>query len=339
MSSGAFSFSLYVAKRVFQAIPVILAVVIVNFLLITSAPGDPLLFYVGMEGMSTIDPARLEILRHEFGLDRPIWEQLLVYLVKIFQGDMGFSYSYGEPVASVFLNHLPATLMLMLGATILSSVIGVILGVMAARKPHSIADYFLSLVSIIGYSMPTFFLAQLLVLLFAINLRLFPVGGMTSGHAYGQSGVSLWIDTLWHLVLPMGSLAMWQLALIQRQTRSKMLEILREDFILTAWAKGLKEKIILYRHALRNALLPIVTIVSMNLGFSFAGALMTETVFAWPGTGRVLYAGLLRRDYPLVLGLLIFITILIVAFTLITDVLYGVLDPRVVYRKEAKEWK
>jgi peptide/nickel transport system permease protein len=271
----------------------------------------------------------LDHVRAEFGLNRPAYLQLLVYLSTVAHGDFGYSIRYNEPVTSLILSRLGPTLLLVITAFLISSVAGVALGVFAARRANSVADNALSFIALAGYSMPVFWLGQLLLLGFALYLGLFPTQGMQSMHNPSQ-GLGQWLDTAHHLVLPALTYAVYPLTLIYRLTRVKMQETLGLDFITAARAKGLPEARVTYRHALPNAILPVLTVIGFNFAFMFAGAVLVETVYAWPGIGSLLSDSILGRDYPVILGIFTIVSVLVIAASLITDILHAVLDPRVV---------
>ena len=319
---------LYVARRILQAIPLIFIIVIINFFLIHSAPGDPLLVLTGQ--METTEEY-LNQLRTEFGLDRPLLEQLGIYLWKAIQFDLGYSLRYRQDVTDLILSRLPPTLLLMGTALVLSSVIGILLGVIASRRPYSVSDNAITFVALAGYSMPVFWLGQLLLLAFAVHLAWFPVQGMYSLRAPSE-GFGRLLDLLHHLALPALTYSVYHLTLIYRLTRVKMQETLALDFITTARAKGVSESRVAWGHALPNALMPVVTVIGLNFGFMLAGSVLTETVFAWPGTGRLLYEAIMARDYPVLLGLFTVLSIMVIIANVVTDVIYALIDPRVTYK-------
>jgi peptide/nickel transport system permease protein len=317
----------YLAKRLLQTIPSILAILVLTFFLIHTMSGDPISMIVG-EGFET-DPAFVERMRSKFGLDKPLHIQFILYITNALQGDFGYSI-YGPPVTRLILERLPATLMLTGTGLLFALIIGTLLGVLSASKPSSLRSGIISTISVAGYAIPVFWLAQMMVLLFALQLGWLPVSGMTSLRK-NLTGINHVIDVLKHLLLPALALGIHQLALISRLTRSSMLEVLREDYIVTAKAKGLNQRKIIYWHALRNAILPVVTITGMQLGFLLAGAVLTETVFSWPGIGRLMYTSLLSRDYPVLMGIFIVISISVIIANLVTDTIYAYLDPRIQY--------
>ncbi len=320
----------FLARRVAQSLVVILLLIVINFLLIHLAPGDPAHILAGQSG----DEQYYAFIRARFGLDRPLGTQLWIYLSRVVRGDFGYSLGYQQPVISVIVARVPATLILMSSAVSLSSVIGVVLGVEAARRENSLADRAINTFALLGHSVPSFSIGYLLLIVFALQLGFLPVQSMASGDE-GLTSLARLLDLFAHLVLPATTLAIVYLAQIMRLTRTAMLNILGEGFITTARAKGLSEGQVLYGHALRNALLPVVTIVGSDLGMLLSGAVLVETVFAWPGLGRLMLDALAMRDYPVLLGLLLLISISVAVVNFITDLAYTALDPRISYGRSS----
>ena len=318
--------SAYLLRRLLQLPPLLLGIIVFNFLLIHLAPGDPIVALAGEYG----NEAYYEEMRAKFGLDRPLPEQLAVYLGQLLRGDLGHSYTRGQPVTEVILGRLPTTLLLMGTALLFATAIGIALGVLAAAAPHSPLDTFIVVMALVGYALPVFWLAQVLVFVFGLRLDWFPIHGLTSPRER-YTGVRLALDVAHHLALPAAALGIQQVALITRLTRAEMLEVIGQPFIQAARAKGLPRRAVLAVHALRNALLPVVTIVGGRVGFLFAGAVLTETVFAWPGLGRLLLEATLARDYPLLMGLFILVSVTVLLANLLTDLVYGLMDPRIRY--------
>ncbi len=267
-------------------------------------------------------------MRARYGLDRPVPEQFGRYALAILRGDLGYSFSYGQPVSRVILDRLPATLLLTGTALVLATALGIGLGVLTALRPHGALDHTVAVVTLTAYAMPVFWLGQLLVLLFAVRLGLLPVQGMISVRE-GYTGGRHLLDVARHLALPALTLALPQVALNARLMRTSLREALAEEYIATARAKGLAERAVIWRHALRNALLPVVTALGGHLGVLLTGAALTETVFAWPGLGRLLLDAALKRDYPLLMAIFLLVSVVVVAANLLTDILYTALDPRV----------
>jgi ABC-type dipeptide/oligopeptide/nickel transport system permease component len=316
----------YILRRLVIAIPSIFIIIIVVFMLIHIAPGDPVLYLAGEAGVS---PEYIERLRREFGLDRPIYEQLWIYLTKVLRGDLGYSLIFMRSVPDLILERLPATVLLIGLAEFFAS-LGIILAMEAGTRVHSMIDNLLSISSIVGYSLPIFWTAQILIVIFSVNLKLFPIGGLVSLR-YDYTGLRLVIDIIWHAILPVVALGLLHLTLVFRVSRSSIVDVTRENYILAARSRGIDEKTIKYNHMLRNVLIPVITIMALNFGRVIAGAVLTETVFSWPGLGRLFFWAVSTRDYPLVEGLFIFISIAVIIINLVTDVLYAIVDPRVRY--------
>jgi peptide/nickel transport system permease protein len=315
----------YLARRLAQVPPTVAGLVLVTFCLIHWAPGDPVVALGGEHG----DAGHYAAIRHRFGLDRPWPEQLLAYVVNLVHGDLGVSFLHGRPVREVIADRVPATLLLLLTALLISSAAGLALGTLAARRAHGPADLALSAAALLGYATPSFWLAQMALLMLAVPTGLLPVQGMTDARR-ALTGVEWGLDVLHHLALPALVLAAGELALTTRLVRTGLLEALQTDYVRTARAKGLPEARVV-RHALRNCLLPVVTVIGSRVGMLLSGAVLVETVFAWPGLGRLLLSSLLGRDYPVLLGLFLLVSISIVVANLLTDLVYGWLDPRIRY--------
>jgi peptide/nickel transport system permease protein len=315
----------YVALRLLQAIPLLLGIIVINFALIHAAPGDPVTIMVGP---GTVSKEFIEQVRHDLGLDRPLLVQFLIYLGNVVQGDLGNSYVYRQPVIDVVLSRLPATLLLMGTAYVLAAIVGIALGVISAVRPRSWIDNLASLLSVIGYSVPAFWTSFLAILAFALSLRWFPAGGMVDVRSTA-TGFGRVLDILNHMVLPVTVLTFFYSALIARLMRASMLEILQSDYIVMARAKGLSNLRVILRHALPNALLPVVTVIGLQFGDLLAGAVLTETVFAWPGLGRLIIDAAGQRDFPLLMGVFIMSASLTISANIITDLLYMIVDPRI----------
>ncbi|HYD29514.1 MAG TPA: ABC transporter permease subunit, partial [Azospirillaceae bacterium] len=328
----------FILTRVGMVIPTFLGVTFLSFVLIRLVPGDPIEVRVGERGIS---PERLAHFRHELGLDQPLWKQFLDYVGGVLHGDLGVSLVTHNPVLSEFLTLFPATIELSLVAILLAALIGLPVGVLAAVKRGSALDHGVMAVSLTGYSMPIFWWGLLLIITVSVNLGWTPVSGRL-GFEYFVEPVTgfLLVDTLlsdepvsfWsalrHLILPAIVLGTIPLAVIARMTRSSMLEVLGEDYIRTARAKGLREKRVIGLHALRNALIPVVTVIGLQVGTLLGGAILTETIFAWPGIGKWLVESINRRDYPALQGGVLLIATVVMTVNLLVDVLYGVLNPR-----------
>jgi peptide/nickel transport system permease protein len=303
-----------------------LAVIILNFLLLHIAPGDPVDTLVGEMGGATEE--LIAQLRADYGLDKSVPQQLFTHIVRMAQGNLGESFSYDQPVLQLILERLPATLILVVTALVLAILIGTLLGVIAAQKPKSFFSGFITVVSLAGYAAPVFWTGIMLLILFSYLLPLFPSFGMnevgTTGSAFDR-----FLDVLHHLVLPAISLASIYLAVYSRMARASMMDVLGSDYIRTARSKGLSESVIIYKHALKNAVLPVVTMAGLQFSQLIAGAVVIETVFSWPGMGQMAFEAILRRDHPLLLGILFFSTLLVIVVNLLTDMTYRVLDPRI----------
>jgi len=319
---------IYIGRRFLQAIPLLIGVIVVNFVIIHLAPGDPIQVLVGD---MPAPPQYVAALRQEFGLDKPLYVQLMKYFQGVARGNLGYSFFYRQPVLSIILGRTAATVYLMLTSITLSAILGVAFGVLSSRKAYSLQDNFFSGISLIGYSLPVFWLGLIVLIVFSIKLDLFPVSGMISQRE-SYTGFRYALDVGYHLLLPALVLSTRFIALVSRITRSSMLEVMSEDYIITARAKGLNENKVLINHGFRNASLPIVTIVGLNIGFMLAGSVLVETVFGWPGIGRLMYDSISTRDYPMLMGILLVISVMVIIVNLLTDIAYGFLDPRVRYQ-------
>jgi peptide/nickel transport system permease protein len=323
------SIAAFVLRRLLHALPLLVCVIVFNFFLIHLAPGDPIQALVGE---FPAPESYIAEMRKVFGLDQPLYIQLLLYLKNILTGDLGFSFYYRQPVLSVILDRVPATLQLMVPALIFSAVIGILLGILSARKPYSLADHTISVFALFGYCVPAFWLGQMLMAAFAIELGWLPSQGIKTV-GVDLKGFSLLLDRAAHVALPFAALAVRHLAVNARMMRSSMLEVAYEDFVTVARAKGLDEKDVIARHMVPNALMPVVTIIGVDIGFLFTGSVLVETVFGWPGIGRLMYESIVKRDYPVLMGNFLITTALVVIVNLIVDLIYVWLDPRVKYNK------
>ena len=300
-----------------------------TFSLIHLAPGGPLKFSLALQG--DISPEYLIEMERRLGLDKPLWQQYLIWLKNILTGNLGTSYIKEVPISYLLQLYAFNTLKLMFFAQIIAVLIAVPLGIISAVKQDSIIDNASRFISLFGVSMPSFWTGLMLIFFFAVRLDLLPVyGARTIGATY-DSAFAVWWDQVTHMILPVAVLALSSSALITRLVRSSMLEVLNQDYITTARAKGLKENIVIYKHALRNALLPVVTVVGMSMGFLLAGATVTETVFAWPGMGRFVVQSTFNRDYPAIMAVTMIVALMVVIANLVTDIAYGYLDPRIRY--------
>ncbi|GAC1334137.1 MAG: ABC transporter permease [Beijerinckiaceae bacterium] len=318
--------SLAIIRRLANSVGLLLAVVVLNFALIQAAPGDPAMVIAGEMGGASAEV--LADIRARYGLDRSKPEQLASYVRKIAHGDFGYSFYFNEPVTRLIFERFPATLLLVLTSLVGAVVIGAGLGILCARKPDGLVSQIVSIFAIAGNAAPVFWTGPMLVVLFASVWPILPVAGMTDV-AYPPSGFARVVDIARHLVLPATTLAIVYIAQYSRLTRTSMIDALGADYIRTARAKGLSERVVVFKHALRNALIPLVTIVGLQFGQIFAGAVLVETVFAWPGLGRLVFESILRRDYPTLLGVLFFSALLVLVANLLTDIVYRLIDPRI----------
>ena len=332
----------FLAKRILLTVPTFVALIFLVFIAIRLVPGDPVEVRVGEHGIS---PERLALLRHELGLDQPVWRQFLDYLWQLGHGDFGRSLSTSNSVLGEFFTLFPATLELATAGMALAIVFGIPMGVVAAVKRGSIFDQGLMGLSVAGYSMPIFWWGLLLIMLVAERWGLAPVSGrldfvrfdydtptgfmLIDSLLSGEEGA--FVDALRHLMLPAIVLGTIPLAVIARMTRSSMLEVLSEDYVRTARAKGLSPFRVVGLHALRNALIPVVTVIGLMIGTLLAGAVLTETIFSWPGVGKWLIDAISRRDYPALEGGIILISALVILVNLVVDLVYGVINPRILH--------
>ncbi|MEE8204332.1 MAG: ABC transporter permease subunit [Alphaproteobacteria bacterium] len=326
-------------RRVSLVIPTFIGVTLLTFALIRMVPGDPIELLVGER---TLDPARHAMMRERLGLDKPLLTQYGIYISDVLQGDFGRSIVTKEPVLSEFLTRFPATIELSVCAMIFALVLGLPIGILAAVRRGTVFDYAAMAVSLTGYSMPIFWWALLLILFFSVDLGWTPVSGRLSALYWIEptTGFML-IDTLLsneegafrsaasHLILPTVALGTIPLAIIARMTRSSMLEVLGEDYVRTARAKGVPPFQVITVHALRNALIPVITVVGLAVGVLFAGAILTETIFSWPGVGKWLVESVRRRDYPVLQGGVLLVATVVMTVNLIVDLLYGFINPRI----------
>lgn len=317
----------YVVRRLLQLAPTTAAILLVGFLLIHLAPGDPVLALAGENG----DAEYYAFVREEFGLDEPLPTQLATYAGNVLQGDLGTSYVQGRPVATIIAERLPATLLLTGTALAVSTAVGVLVGVFSATRRRRWPDVTVTTATLALYSAPVFLLGQLAILVLALRAGLFPVQGMSSPRS-PQEGFAHALDVAHHLVLPALALASQEVAAVSRLTRVGLLDELGRDHIRTARAKGVPERTVVVRHALRRAMLPVVTVLGGRVGHLVAGAVVVEVVFGWPGLGRLLVTAMQTRDAPIVLGIFLLVAVTVVVANLLTDLAYAWLDPRVRYR-------
>ena len=316
----------FLASRLTKGVLTLIAIAVLNFFLIRAAPGDPAAVMAGEAGAA--DALFLEQLRARFGLDRPLLEQLWIYLKGTLTLDLGYSYRQGRTVTSLIGERLPATLLLTGSAFAVSLVLGVWLGSLAARRAGRWSDSAITTLALVFYATPLFWIALMSQIVFSLKLGLVPnVGYETIGANY--SGLRRALDIGQHLVLPALTLGLFFTALYARMMRASMLEVAGSDFIKTARAKGLSEGVVTRRHIARNAILPVVTLAGLQAGQIVGGAVLTETVFAWPGIGRLMFEALAQRDYAVLLGVFFVSSAMVVLFNLLTDLLYRLVDPRI----------
>ena len=313
----------YTVRRLLQMIPLVFGISIVLFAVIQAAPGGP--EGALLESGRFIDPAVIEAYRERLGVDQPIHIQYLRWLTAAVSGDLGTSFSTTRPVVEMIAERLPATLELMGSAFVLAAVIAILLGVFSALRQYSWFDHLGTGLSFVGIAMPVFWFALILQLVFGVWLGWLPIAGTET---VGESSLG---DRLAHLVMPTVVLSFNYIAGWSRYLRSSMLGVLRADYVRTARAKGLPERRVVGVHALRNALIPLLSIMALNLSSLFSGAVITETVFAWPGIGRMFVQAMFARDYPLLMGILMLGSLMVIVFNLVADLLYGYLDPRIRY--------
>lgn len=312
----------YLANRIALALPVLLGISIVVFLMLKLVPGDPAIALLGPQA----EPKDIEMLRRAWGLDRPIYRQYLTWLANVLRGDLGLSLEQRIPVAILVLTKFKNTAILTLASMFISCAVGLTAGVLSATRPYSLFDRLAMALALFANSMPAFWLGLMLIFAFSLSLGWFPVSGMQSIREEGGL-----LDLLRHLVLPAITLGGATTAIVARLTRSAMLEVIHQDYVRTARAKGLFERRVVLGHALRNALLPVVTVVGLQVGFLLGGAVLTETVFSWPGVGLQLYRAISTRDIPLIQGSVLLIAVTFVLINLLVDVVYAYLDPRIRY--------
>lgn len=312
----------YLVKRTLVAIPVLLGITMMSYLIISLAPGDAVDLMVS-PGLSKAD---LERQRVALGLDQPIHVRYVKWLGELVRGNLGYSFLTSRPVSERIGERVAPTVQLMFTALALSYLVAVPLGVVSATRPYSPLDYALTAFGFIGVSLPSFFLGLGAIYIFSLKLDLLPTGGMaTMG---GPGGVA---DRLAHLVLPTLVLALGNIGSVMRYTRSSMLEVVRQDYIRTARSKGLSERLVIYKHGLRNALIPVLTLIGLQVPLVLGGAIITEQIFQWPGMGRLAIEAITQRDYPVLMGLNLLTAVLVVAGNLLTDALYAWVDPRIKY--------
>ena len=320
----------YALRRILQTIPILFIISVLLFLMVRAAPGGPL---TAARRNPNISKEQIEVIEEKLGLNDPLPVQYGRWLGSMLRGDMGDSIKFRRPVSEMIGERIPNTLTLVGAAFFVTLLLAIPIGILSARKPYSPFDYTMTTITFIGQAIPVYWLGLGLIVVFYVALKnpftgdpLFPVGGMNSR---GQEGNPF--DTLWHLVLPVTALSLGWIAWYSRFLRSSMLDVLHEDYIRTAKAKGLAERWVHYKHALQNAILPLVTLIALDLPSLFAGALFVETIFSWPGMGRLFWDAAKGRDYPVLLGVVMITAVLIIFCNILADLVYGWLDPRVKY--------
>ena len=312
--------------RAFYGIILLAAVLVLNFSMMHMAPGD--VADTISQSMGGADKEILDRIRADYGLDRPFLVQLGSYIGNVLSFDLGFSYFYNKPVTELILQRLPATLLLVFTAQALALIVGVLLGVISARRPNGLTSHFVTLLALFGYSAPVFWTGILLLIGFSLNVQWFPVAGMRDVTISGNFWVHF-VDVARHLVLPVITLGSIFLALYSRLCRATMLEVLGSDYIRTAKAKGLYDRDVVYKHALKNSLSPVITLAGLQFSAVISGAVLVEAVFSWPGLGTLAFQSIIARDTPTILGILFFSALVVIVGNLLTDLILRLIDPRI----------
>lgn len=315
-----------VARRLLKALPLLLAVVVFNFILLKLAPGDAVEVLAGEAGAAT--PEYLAELRARFGLDRPFHIQLGNYVWQLAKLDLGYSFRHNQTVLQLILGRLPATLLLMASGLVVAVTLGAWLGVMASQKVNSLRDNLISLFAMLAFATPVFWMGLMMIVLFSVHLGWLPSSGMET-IAAGYQGLTWVLDVARHMIMPVATLSLFYVALYTRVMRASMLEVFNQDYVTTARAKGLSERRITFRHVLRNALLPVVTLVGVQIGGMLGGSVLVETVFSWPGLGRLAFEAVFQRDINLLLGILLLCSFVVILANIAVDLAYSWLDPRI----------
>jgi peptide/nickel transport system permease protein len=314
----------FVIKRILVALPVLFGVTLLSFLLVNLAPGDPVTAFIDPVTRAELGEEWVQLRREQLGLNDPIVTRYAIWLRELAQGNFGFSLINGQAVSEQILDRVGPTAKLMGTALLIGTLVGIPLGIISAVRQYSILDYLTTVGGFLTISTPSFFLGLSLVYLFAVRWRVLPSSGMrTLGEADST------VDLLRHMVLPVTVLAMAHTPVVMRYTRSTMLEVLRQDYVTTARAKGVRERVVLMTHAFRNALIPLITIVGLSLPELLSGAVITETIFQWPGMGMLAVRAVSARDYPVILGVIMVTATLVLLSNLLADILYAVADPRI----------
>ena len=314
----------YTVKRVLKMIPTLLIISLLLFKVIDLAPGN----FLDTKVNPNMTVEKLEQLKEVYGFDKPFGERYVNWLKKAVKGDFDESLKLRQPVSEIIKDYAWNSFVLAGTAFLLSILIAIPLGIVCATKQYSLADKATTILTFVSISLPSFLLGLMLINAFSLKIKLFPIGGMTTAGS-SLTGAAHYKDVLIHMVLPVVSLTILQAGSLIRYVRTAMLEVINQDYIRTARAKGLKEKVVIYKHALRNGLIPVITYIGMSLPGLFAGALITETIFVWPGIGRIGYEAILNRDYTLLMGFNMFMAVLTLMGNLLSDILYAVVDPRI----------
>lgn len=309
MTGGFLGFTI---RRILAAIPTLFGVTVIVFLMVRMLPGDPARVLAGLEASQE----EVNRIRAQLGLTQPLPVQYEIFLMRLARGDLGRSITTQAPVAAEIASRLPQTAILAAIATALAGILGIVSGIAVSSRQYTATDYVVTLVALAGVSIPVFWLGLMLMLVFAVGLHLVPAGGYAGPVS---------------LILPSITLAAFSLAIVERMTRSSMLESLTQDYVRTARAKGVAERVVVYRHALRNALIPVVTVIGLQFGTLLGGAVLTETTFAWPGLGRLLVGAIAARDYPIIQGVVLLFAVTFLFVNLTVDLIYGYIDPRIKY--------
>jgi len=321
----------YTLKRLLFSVPLVLGIVTATFFMSHLAPGDPMDMYLEPQRQRQVAPEVIERLRTKYGLDQPIHIQYVAWLKNLAKGDLGESFRHRRPVRTMLAEAIPYTLQLTLLAIILDALVGITLGIISAVKQYSKLDKTVTVGSLVVYSIPSFWLALMLIMVFSVNLGWFPTSQTRSMDYDGLTLIGKVLDRLWHLVLPVFVMGVAGAAGTARYMRSRLLEVLNEEYIVAARARGFREKTVIVKHALRNAMIPIITIYGMSLPFLLGGATVIESIFAWPGMGRLTVDAVGGRDYPIIMATVMIAAILTVFGNLLADISYAAVDPRVSY--------
>ena len=319
----------YLTRRMFQLVPLLFFISAFIYLLLYLMPGDPL--YRMLEDVPNLRPQDYERLRKLYGLDDPVYIQYWKWLWQLIQLNPGYSREYGQPVVDIILPALKNTLVLTITAVVIGKVVAILLGIFSAVRQYSIGDYILTAITFISYSVPAFWLGLMLIIVFSVKLGWLPTSGMVSSDLTPGS-LQAMVDWIKHLILPVSVLAISEIIQVQRFMRSSLLEVLRQDYLTTARAKGLSERVVIGRHALKNALIPVVTIIAVTMPRVVGGSAVVETVFAYPGMGRLLFTSIMGNDYVVAMTVVMIIAVTVVFFNLLADIIYGWLDPRIRYQ-------